>query len=454
MKSSNSNKELYVSPTPTNKKLWVVMLAVVSVLMLDTITTKISVLISQELISLWRMIIFAIISTVFIAGQYLILAHIKSRNLMVAKIVPHIHTIHRIVTGVQYTLVAILVVAVFQIVVGSSYSLSLITAATLISYTLAILLLGLLSHRFFSWFKTKGSYIIFFYGFSSVALSLTAALTLAFSVVILQDKPELVLPRVGTLLPLFEPGSLKDVLDKSYKALTAISFIATWISTTLLLKHHGKGPGKILYWIIVSIPLIYFLSQYLDLFMHLLDPLVQQSPVLNSIFLILIFTLSKPVGGVLFGVAFRSVAHNVKHEIVRDYMTIAAYGLVLLFITNQAISTVNSPSYPPFGLVTISFMGLASYLMLVGIQYSAISVSHDVDLRKSIRRFAINELSLLDNIGSAEQRLKIENGMKEVLKKNQEKLLEETGVQTSLDEEEVKEYLEEVLTEIGRKRDS
>jgi hypothetical protein len=62
---------------------------------------------------------------------------------------------------------------------------------------------------------------------------------------------------------------------------------------------------------------------------------------------------------------------------------------------------VSSP-YPPFGLPTISFIGLASYLVLAGIYSSAISAAEDSKLRQSIRNFALKETKLLDSIGMAQ----------------------------------------------------
>ena len=114
----------------------------------------------------------------------------------------------------------------------------------------------------------------------------------------------------------------------------------------------------------------------------------------------LIFTLTNLADGILFGVSFWIEAKGIHDSVVRNYMIIYAYGLVLLFVSNQAIVLVSVP-FPPFGLATISFMGLSSYLILIGI-YSAVSVSQDVKLRKSIRKIAINESKLLDSIETAE----------------------------------------------------
>ena len=49
-------------------------------------------------------------------------------------------------------------------------------------------------------------------------------------------------------------------------------------------------------------------------------------------------------------------------------------------------------------------IGLSSYLLLIGIYSSVISVAEDSKLRQSIRNYAIKESRLLDSIGTAEMR--------------------------------------------------
>jgi hypothetical protein len=432
----------------------IVMLTVIGILIVDVIITKTSVFMSQELMSMWRNIVFAIMAGIFIVGQYFIMEYVKSRESIFAKKAITISMLHKVITAAQYGLVIILLIAIFQMITASHYNILLLALAIGISYIVAIVNLSLLSQRFFSWYRSNRNLVVFLYGISAASLSLNVGLTLALSGVLLQDKPELVLPRVGTLLPLFEPGSIKAILNASVIISSIVSFLITWVATSSLLHHYSRRLGKLKYWIIVAIPLVYFLSQFLNPLLGIFDPIIQLSPVVNIILLILIFALSKPVGGILFGVAFWSIARNVQSTVVRDYMKIAAYGLVLVFISNQAISTVNAPSFPPFGLVTVSFMGLASYLMLIGIYYSAVSVSQDVKLRRKIRRFAVDEVRLLHNIGSAELAVKLESQTKEIMTKNQASMLEETGVQSSLNEEDAKQYLNEILKELGKQKNS
>jgi hypothetical protein len=105
---------------------------------------------------------------------------------------------------------------------------------------------------------------------------------------------------------------------------------------------------------------------------------------------------------------------------------------------------------PPFGLAVASFIGLASYMILLGIYSSAISVSHDIKLRQSIRKLAVKESKLLDSIGSAHMEQEIERRVISMTKQNEEILANETGVEPSLSDSEVKEYLREVLKEVKK----
>jgi hypothetical protein len=122
-----------------------------------------------------------------------------------------------------------------------------------------------------------------------------------------------------------------------------------------------------------------------------------------------------------------------------------------MFISNQAVLLVNI-FYPPFGIVTISLMGLSSYLLLLGVYSSAISVSEDSKLRQSIREFTLAESKLLDSIGTAHMEQEIQKRVLALTKKNQHNLEEETGIQSSLTDDDVKEYLEQVIEEVKKER--
>jgi hypothetical protein len=87
----------------------------------------------------------------------------------------------------------------------------------------------------------------------------------------------------------------------------------------------------------------------------------------------------------------------------------------------------------------------------VGIYSSAISVSEDSMLRKSVRKLIVKETKLLDSIATAQMEQEIQNKVLEATKRLSATLSKETGIESSLHEEDIKRYCKEVLAEIKRK---
>jgi hypothetical protein len=237
-------------------------------------------------------------------------------------------------------------------------------------------------------------------------------------------------------------------LPSAYTLMSTLSFISFWVSTVVLLRHYSRKIGFIKYWILVSIPLLYFLSQYQNLVIELFYPLRVQNPALFGILYTLIFTGSKPLGGFLFGIAFWSISRTIDNKSVKVYMLTAAFGTMLLFTANQ-VSELGSIPYPPFGLPTICFLGLASYLILIGIYFSALSVSNDSSIRRLVVTKVTNESAkMLYNIGSAQMHDQVQKRVVLLTKLLSDRIVHETGIESSVEESDMKEYVNEVLREV------
>ena len=95
-------------------------------------------------------------------------------------------------------------------------------------------------------------------------------------------------------------------------------------------------------------------------------------------------------------------------------------------------------------LQRFSFYGLGSYLILIGLYLSALSVSEDDELRNYIKKSALQESKFLHSIGSsslAEREREVMTRVLSKAKEQQKMLAENTGVKSSLTEEEIKEYV-------------
>ena len=152
-----------------------------------------------------------------------------------------------------------------------------------------------------------------------------------------------------------------------------MSFVSIWITTAILMNYYRERLiNAVLYWIVLSIPLVYFIITYFYQIIlgSMLISIVRIDPINVSIVLGAFLSLSKPIGGLLFGLVFWNISRIIGYERnIKIYMIISGWGILLIFSSNQALTQIISP-YPPFGLVTITILTTASYLMLLGIYNS------------------------------------------------------------------------------------
>ena len=94
-------------------------------------------------------------------------------------------------------------------------------------------------------------------------------------------------------------------------------------------------------------------------------------------------------------------------------------------------------------------MFLSAFLYSIGLYYSAISISEDSSLRKTIRRSA---LELFDEIGTAQMEQDVQKRILKIVKSNKEKLESDTGISSTVTEDDVKEYLEILSQELKPKK--
>jgi hypothetical protein len=92
--------------------------------------------------------------------------------------------------------------------------------------------------------------------------------------------------------------------------------------------------------------------------------------------------------------------------------------------------------------------------LLFDIQWSlflAISVSQDMTLRQSIRKSVMEQSKLLDSIGTAEMEREIQKQVLTVARKTSAAMSENTGIDASMNEGEMKDYVELVIKELRSK---
>lgn len=429
--------------------MFALLVVLVAVEITDISINKIYLFItSLEFPQAWNLFSFVAFSVIFSLGQYFILNFVK-RSLTHIRHLPNSSTIRAFLSVrlSQFFLVFILALIIAQMLTTFHYNTFFVLSSIWVSYGLAILMLVYLSSRFFYWFTYNRQIVLLLYGLSTASIVIDITTSLILSTTLILSQPFDAQQIMASMSPPI-PDYLVP-LNSAFNLTSILSFVLTWVATVIVMRNYSKRLRFIIYWIAVSIPLVYFLTQFQPLFIYVLNVFKSTSPVIFAITYTIIFSASKPLGGLLFAAAFWITAKTITNKHIQNSMILAAFGLALIFGSEQAIILVNK-TYPPFGLPTVSFLGLSSFLVLIGVYSSAVTVAQDSSLRHSIKAFTKRQTELLGNIGTAEMTQVIERRVVELAKVNQNRLEESSGVESSLTEKEIKEYLEEVIDEVRK----
>jgi hypothetical protein len=450
-------KSNVVGALPTSrigeKKLLIIMSIVVVTFTVDSQIGYIADFIPERLVTNEGIALFISIAVVFAIGGILILQYVKTKTKESRARALHLHATHTGVTIAQYVLIAIIGFVIAQILVTTQYNTVMIAAALSISYGLWIIMLALLSRALLSWLRSsrsnvtvsKSNVMVLILALSMIAYVVNGVTGLPNFLIMLQQQPEVVTSADVAFFPEFDPESLYSQMGVVYQISGSVAYVLTWIGTVMLLRPYIHSIGKIKFYAIMGSAMAYYLISYPLFVLGYFTPTEDTDlDVMNNI---LIFGIATVFSGIIFGAAFLSVARTLqKSSAIREYMIIAAYGLLLFYVAGSATAT--QAAYPPFGLASMSFTGLSCYLIYTGLYSSAISVSQDAGLRQSIRKSAIKEVKFLENMGSAQMEQELQKRVLTIAKKNSDIMTEETGVQPSLSDDDMKQYLEQVLKEI------
>jgi hypothetical protein len=440
----------------------------------------------------WQTVIFVL--TVVIAygiGSLILLTY--TRKIRIIELVEkRNHFMNIIYFGavvVQFSLLAILI----SIIVGNSISCPnyvnlcmatrpLATSINAIASTGAGIILGVISFKFFSWFRTSNSrnVMVLLYGLAAASLAMSITIDAADKILLQQvveeKSPRGAVPESSWIYKSFDKyqgqvqykvvnpeTTTQYVVPDSMKALHKFlvylvsnpPYILTWAATLMLLRQFylsNYGPGSkfpIKYWILLSIPLVLYVIGS-----GLIVSLPPAEDPYRYLFRIL-FRGGTIGSSVLFGISFFIIIRKVTEvgisnrnilsvERIKDYLTISAIGIVMIGIANEA-----SALQQTFGAAAHGFVLLSSFMFSIGLYYSAISISQDSSLRRLIRK---STLQLLDNIGTAQMTEEFIAKIKRLVLINQQMLKDETGIPSELNEKNLKEDMEMVIEELQKNR--
>jgi hypothetical protein len=431
-----------------SENLLILMGFVIITILVDSEIGVIADFIPEQISSSVGLVIFIGIAIIFAVTQYFILSYIKQSNKETNAKALNLDLTYWIVSIGQYILVGILAYVILQIIIAQQYSIVTLYTSHVISYGLWIITLGLLARAFFSWYKLSNkNTMVLILAISMIAYVINGIAGLASYMDMLAQQKPVVTSNDIAFFPEFSIASLGSQIGLVNQIASGIAYVLTWIGTIKLLHPYIKKLGKTKFWIIMGGAMLYYLISFPLFVLGYYNPSENVDAMTN----ILIFSLGGIFTGIIFGAAFLSIARTLRKDTaLRNHMILAAYGFLLFYIAGSA--TAAQAAYPPFGLASVSLTGLSCYLIYSGLYSSATIVSQDTSLRQSIRRSVAEQSKLLDSIGTAHMEQELQTRVLSIAEKNSEAMAEESGVETSMTEDDMKDYLEIVMNELHSKK--
>jgi hypothetical protein len=343
----------------------------------------------------------------------------------------------------------IILIILFQMLLLNNYSIALLQVQTYLSHLSALVFLSFLVFLFGSWLTSKRNYIVLLYAisFSLVSIDLVVALIYLESYFTISPSANTteVIPYPLSAYVTNLPGSpFTESLSMIFDVLSLSSFLIMWITTSVFLSQYRYKMGKIKYFSLMSIPLIYYIFPFQNYFGDAFFSSLQSSPVFYSVMYILSFSATKQAGALLFSLSFWTAAALVYDNRVRQSLLFSSIGMAILF-SSLEITPLQYRVFPPYGLTTEAFIPLGLYLLFVGIFTSAKHISRDSEVRKELYKNASSQLSLLKAIGVSQMEKELEAQVNSIEKRFKPF---ETADEPDLKGEEIKEILHDVLTEL------
>jgi hypothetical protein len=445
---------------PSNKEV-VPILAFILVIAIsiDMLVSSFLDILHPHLPSTLQLILFIFLAAIIYGvNQRMSKSIARSKELQKQSDYRYFGIIYKSIAIVQYAIIVIIALTVLQMVFFSQFDTILIIAAIIVSFVPASIMMGLLSYNLLVWFKSNRSAAVLLYALSSamvcIALGLNAGI---YSGLLLHGPATIEGPQTEV--------HFSEINETTFGIAGALyfvgwmpfllGFILIWAGTAFLMRHYSDKVGTLKLWTIISVPL----AAYLIAIIPTMLLISQGRFVFDDPSLLhyrILFKAAVIAGGLFFGLIFFIIGGTIKKipktKNTAAYIVMAGYGIAMTTII--LASPVYHATFPPFGIASSAFIAFASYLVSIGFYYSAISISTDASLRKEIKKIAAKEVQLIGSIASAQVEKEITNSVMGITMNRQNELERQTGIQSSLQEHEIRNYINEVIKEIKARQTS
>ena len=434
----------------TNKLVLFFILTISVIIIIDSNVINFFAYTNEELPVTSKVTIFTIFSIAFSIVAIVLLKTIESSHLTSNYKQKKTQNLMRFTAlACQCMVVAILAAEIVQMGFVSMYNSNLTLMILFTSFAPSIMFTLSLVLLLVGWFRSSKNFMIIAYAISFSIVSIYLVLSMVYVNAQFTYNAEWIKAKSlhNTLVNSFV-SNLSLSFGVALDALFLISFVLAWVATVALLRQYRNKIGGTRFWIVITIPLIYFLFPFETYFANFSEEMLSGSPVIFTVIYIILFSATKQVGGLLFSIVFLTAATKIKQPNLQNSLKIAAIGIAVVFSSTEITSLLYA-AYPPYGVLSIMLMPVGSYSLYIGLFASAKLVSQDKKLRQEFFQSAEKQLALLKTIGKVQMEKELEKSLKSILKRSS--VLDESK-DDYRGEENVRELVQEVLEELRSKR--
>jgi len=445
------------------RRALMVIIAAISVMVIDSTIVKYIAFSNKEYPAPVYVNIFVTLAVLFVGIIIVLLGFVKRKDTVSGlKSGLSVKTTYLIITGTQFLLVSMMIIIIQPTTALKYYNTLSLLILVFISHITALFFLIMLVLTLVDSIMAKRDKILSLYTISFSITAITIMISLIYSTYVLSSHNSNIGPfPIHYALLNLPLSDLAISFGPALDIISILSFISVWIASAVMMKTYSRRIGKIRYWAIISIPLIYFLFPFEKNVVDIFQSLVVLSPVLYGVLNVTIFSATKQIGALFFSLVFLAASTLVTKHDMQKYLLISAIGMAILYGSIE-IDTLLYATYPPFGVVTASFIPMGAYLVFTGIIRSASLVAQDSELRREFYNTAKSQLSLLKSIGVTQMEKELIKKYKSIDKRarslDEDSRFEKDNVKEALhglvdelDKEKAREMLHDVLTELYSK---
>jgi hypothetical protein len=437
------------SVKPKNNRTLIVFIFMGISVIIDSQIGIISDFIPEYISSLPGILLYGGLTVFLILSSFYIIYHVKSFEKITKVKYIHFKLVFSIIFISQILIAIMLTSIIIQFAIFQEYHITFLYIIHIISYGIWIGILGLLTRAFILWYKNfDKNILILIFTLAMMAYVGNGLFGLIYALDALSQQEPIISLGDVAYFPEFSNVAIGSQINLIYSGCSILAFVLTWIGSVKLLYRYLHRIGRFNFWSIMIVSLIYYNIEFPLFALGYLDPFGEA----NAFFNILLFSFSGILAGAIFGISFLSIARTMKMgSAVRTQLMLTAFGFLFFYITGSANAT--QAAYPPYGVLSVSLIGFSCYLIYSGLYTAAQTVSQDNALLRSIRKSVTEQANFLGGIGTAQRNNELESRVLKIAKNLEEEIEEKSGVESSLTENEVVDYVQYVINEMhGNKK--